>query len=72
MTPNETKLLNELERCYEHGSFAQACHGPDLQTAHALEQNGWAEWKGTQYGSNFYAITNHGLQVVKDMTNDQT
>jgi hypothetical protein len=41
-----------------------ACDGPDRATAHALEKQGLAAWKGSSWGSQFWAITEAGRLAI--------
>lgn len=60
MSKEEWELLGQLFDCHKRGAFAQACDGKSRAIAHMLEKRGYAEWKGTSYGSSFWAITGIG------------
>lgn len=57
-------LLLLLRESYDHGAFAVACDGKDRALAHALEKAGLADWKGTSWGSSFWAITDKGRAFI--------
>lgn len=63
MSPEAKSLLHLLITSRESGAFAVACDGPDRAPAHELEVLGLAEWKGTSFGSSFYAA------ISKDYAN---
>ncbi len=62
MTKEEEDLLRMLHETHFSGAFAIACDGKLRASAHRLEELGFAEWKGTNWGSSFYAITDAGLR----------
>lgn len=56
------QLLELLKDCHIRQAFAMACDGRvERKAAHELEELKYAEWKGTSFGSSFYAITELGL-----------
>jgi hypothetical protein len=58
----ETSLLRLLKDVHKGGAFAVACDGPNRAVAYSLERRKLAKWKGTTYGSSFWAITEEGLK----------
>lgn len=60
MLEAEIVLLRELAAAEARGAFAVACDGEQRSIAHALEKAGLAEWKGSSWGSQFWAITEAG------------
>lgn len=64
LEPKEVALLKILNECDEGGGFAVACHGDHLAAAHTTEKKGLTQWRGTQYGSNFYSITPEGILAL--------
>lgn len=60
-------LLRELQDADKRGAFATACDGASrLNMARSLEARGYARWCGTNWGSNFYAITDAGRAALPD------
>lgn len=60
---NAKHLLRVLKSGRDTGSFATACDGKENKAAaHELETAGLAEWKGTNWGSSFWAITDAGYK----------
>ena len=64
MTKEEEDLLCMLHEIHSSNAFAMACDGNLRAPAHKLEELGLAEWKGTNWGSSFYAITDAGLRYA--------
>lgn len=64
MTKAEVELLKELADGHTRGAY-QACDGKYRATAHALEKRGYADWKGSNWGSQFWAITEAGLAALR-------
>lgn len=68
MTPDELALLRELKQTADQpDGFAMACDGKDRAKAHALEKIGLADWKGTSWGSSFWAITEEGQKLLAEL-----
>ena len=65
MTNQELALLSMLGDCHDRGAFAMACDGQDRAKAHALEKLGLAQWRGTNWGSSFWSITDEGQKYLK-------
>jgi hypothetical protein len=64
MKKAERALLLNLADTHNRGGFAMACDGPDRTHAHSLDKQGFAEWRGTNWGSSFWSITEAGLKEV--------
>lgn len=66
MTEDQRRLLEDLNETRDREAFALACDGKPRATAHELTKLGFAEWKGTSYGSSFWAITDAGVSALSE------
>lgn len=57
-------LLLEMRESQDHGAFSVACDGKRRDPANQLAAKGYADWRGTSWGSSFYAITNTGREYI--------
>jgi hypothetical protein len=64
MSEEEWKLLLALRETADHGAFSMACDGKDRKHAHTLEQKGYALWRGENWGSSFWSITDEGKAAI--------
>lgn len=58
-------LLLTMRESQDHGAFAVACDGKDRAQAHELEELKLADWRGTNWGSSFWAITDEGRNYIR-------
>lgn len=65
MTKEQRDLLIELKNASNRGIFAVACDDRTRRkAAHDLEKLGLADWKGESWGSQFWSVTQKGIQYV--------
>lgn len=62
---------HELLTCLASTEGYVACDGKNRAIAHALEQRGFAEWKGSSWGSQFWAVTDAGRSALFPQENDR-
>lgn len=65
MKTDELRLLSYLYDSFRGGAFAMACDGGQRPLAHNLEKRGLAEWRGTNWGSSFWSITDAGRELIE-------
>jgi len=66
VTKDQRRLLENLKDTKDRGAFALACDGAPRAVAHELTKLGYAEWKGTSWGSSFWAITESGEKALSE------
>jgi hypothetical protein len=64
MKCEQRTLLVELGAADDRGAFCMACDGTSRAIAHELETLGLADWKGSSWGSQHWAITDLGRAAL--------
>ena len=65
LTEAQRGLLAELKETDDRGTFCMACDGPVRAIAHEIENLGLADWRGSSWGSQHWAITPSGRAALE-------
>jgi hypothetical protein len=71
LTEKQRELLAELKASDDRGAFCMACDGSVRATAHEIEKLGLAAWKGSSWGSQYWAITPAGRAALEQSEKKQ-
>lgn len=70
LTEAQRDLLTELKETDDRGAFCMACDGQSRSTAHEIEKLGFAEWRGSSWGSQHWSITSTGRAALNGGRSD--